>query len=100
LPLMASIPIPLIWRYGMEAIFAPIQDVPDVPALDEFGDVRAESAIDATRFEGDFATGLRAQRRRGGTAVTSRLGCDGVPTRWIGGRRRPWRCRSRRLLSG
>jgi hypothetical protein len=44
----------------MEAIFAPIQDVPDVPALDEFGDVRAESAIDATRFEGDFAAGLRA----------------------------------------
>jgi hypothetical protein len=41
----------------MEAIFAPIQDAPDVPSLRDLG---SESAIDATRFEGDFAAGLRA----------------------------------------
>ena len=45
----------------MEAIFAPIQYAPDVPALDDFGDVGSESAIDATQFEGDFAGGLRVR---------------------------------------
>ena len=45
----------------MEAIFAPIQDVPDVPAHDTLGTVGSESAVDRTRFEGDYAAGLRLQ---------------------------------------
>ena len=43
----------------MEAIFAPIHNAPDVPALDDRGDVGSASARDATWFEGDFAAGLR-----------------------------------------
>jgi hypothetical protein len=43
----------------MEAIFAPIHDVPDVLALDVFGDVRSGPAVDPTPIEGDFAAGLR-----------------------------------------
>ena len=43
----------------MEAIFAPIQDVPSVSALDLVDTVGSESAIDPGRVEGDFARGLR-----------------------------------------
>jgi hypothetical protein len=47
----------------MEAIFAPIQDVPDAPARDALGTVWSESAVDGRRFEGDYAAGLRLRPR-------------------------------------
>jgi hypothetical protein len=43
----------------MEAIFAPIQDVPDVPALDVVDTLRSGLAVPPGRVEGDFAAGLR-----------------------------------------
>jgi hypothetical protein len=43
----------------MEAIFAPIQDVPDVPALDVMDTLRSGLAVSLGRVEGDFAAGLR-----------------------------------------
>ena len=47
----------------MEAIFAPIQDVPDAPARDALGTVRSESGVAGGRFEGDYAAGLRLRPR-------------------------------------
>jgi hypothetical protein len=43
----------------MEAIFAPIQDVPDVPARDVVDTLRSGLAVPPGRVEGDFAAGLR-----------------------------------------
>jgi hypothetical protein len=43
----------------MEAIFAPIRDVPDVSVLDAPGVVRSDSPVDTGHVQGDFAAGLR-----------------------------------------
>jgi hypothetical protein len=43
----------------MEAIFAPIQDVPAVPALDVVDTPGSGLAVPPGRVDGDFAAGLR-----------------------------------------
>jgi hypothetical protein len=63
----------------MEAIFAPIHDVPGVSDLDVVEISESGAAVDAGRVEGDFAAGLRLRPsvcRRGDFATGLRTASD------------------------